>query len=700
MRLPSLIAFLFSALTCLPAQIAPLRAPAVPLVTHDPYFSVWSFDDKLTGGVTRHWTGAPQPLNGLIRIDGTAYRFAGVEPSKLQPLEQTSLKITPTSTRYEFAGTGVRLALTFLTPALADDLDLLSRPVTYIRFEVSSTDGREHEVQLEFDASAQLAVNSPDQRVSVGRYEFGPVTALRASAADQKVLARSGDDLQIESGSLSLAIPHGQAGADSRLMARSVRFAFIRTGKLFPPTDLTDQGEASHAEMPLLAAAFDLGKVGAATQERLLMLAYDDVWSIEYLNRRLRPLWRQHGLDAAGLLEKAAGQYSWIAERAQRFDAEFTADLVKNGGPEYAALAVVAYRQAIAAHKLVADVDGTPLLFPKENFSNGCISTVDVIYPSAPLFLLVNPALLKGMLRPVLDYASLPRWHWPFAPHDLGTYPLANGQVYGGGERTEEDQMPVEESGNMLILLGALAHVEGNADFALHYWPQLIRWAEYLREKGLDPENQLSTDDFAGHLAHNTNLSIKAILGLRAFAEIAKLGGRTDVAARYETIARDMATQWPRMAADGDHYKLAFDKPGTWSQKYNLVWDRLLGYNLFAPEIARTEVAYYLTKLNTYGLPLDNRKTYTKLDWIVWTSCLAEKDADFRRLIAPSYRWMNETPTRVPLTDWYETTNGKQVGFQARSVVGGLFIPLLRDPELWRKWSSRGIAKANADVSR
>jgi hypothetical protein len=302
---------------------------------------------------------------------------------------------------------------------------------------------------------------------------------------------------------------------------------------------------------------------------------------------------------------------------------------------------------------------------------------VDVTYPSAPLFLALSPGLLKGMIQPVLDYASLPRWRWPYAPHDLGQYPLANGQVYGGGEVSEDRQMPVEESGNMLILAAALARAEGNAEFSRRYWTVLSRWAAFLREKGLDPENQLSTDDFAGHLAHNTNLSIKAILALGAYAQLAAKLGHASVAADYQKTAAEMARKWMEMARDGDHYKLAFDKPGTWSQKYNLVWDKLLGLNLFPAEVARTEVAFYKTKQNRYGLPLDNRETYTKLDWILWTATLAESRPDFDALVDPVYRFLDESPSRVPMTDWYWTVDGKQRGFQARSVVGGVFIKLL-----------------------
>jgi hypothetical protein len=111
---------------------------------------------------------------------------------------------------------------------------------------------------------------------------------------------------------------------------------------------------------------------------------------------------------------------------------------------------------------------------------------------------------------------------------------------------------------------------------------------------------------------------------------------------------------------------------------------------VFPAEVARKEVAFYKTKLNQFGVPLDVRETYTKIDSSAWIAGLAEQRADFDALMGPLYEFANRTPDRVPLTDWFQTTSGRCVGFRARSVVGGIFAPMLLDRERWHKWAGRG----------
>jgi hypothetical protein len=665
------------------------RAPATPLITHDPYFSIWSNTDNLADSDTMHWTGSPQPIQGVVRIDDKPYRFMGRHPDNIPAMLQTARSITPTHTFYEFRQDGITLQLAFFTPAILSDLDLLSRPVTYLTWTASSTDGSDHHISVLLDVDPVIAVNDSSEVVTTSRNQTSSLNVVSVGSRDQDILNRPGDNLRIDWGYFHLAVPKGEQY--TTFLTAHPAETFAEHGHL-PAGDNMGMPKAAN-QSPHLAAILDFGSVGSHPVARHVLISYTESYAIQYLERNLRPYWQRNNMPVEEMLDLAETQYPAMEVRGTEFDTELTADLTKSAGAHYAAIAILSYRQAIAAHKLVADVNGDPMLFAKENFSNGCIATVDVLYPSAPLFLFFEPKLLEAQLLPVLEYSALARWKFPFAPHDLGQYPLANGQVYGGGEKTEEDQMPVEESGNMLILVDAVERTEGNTKLAQRYWPQLSKWAEYLKEKGLDPENQLTTDDFAGHVAHNSNLSIKAIDALAAYADLAHLLKQEGLANEYKAFAKKMAEKWIVMAQEGDHYKLAFNSPGTWSQKYNLVWDDLLGYNLFPTSVREAEMKFYMTKLNRYGLPLDSRADYTKLDWSVWTATLATTPEQFNAIIDRIYRWTNEGPSRVPLTDWYDTKTGKQIGFQARSVVGGVFIKALADKKLAAKWQSKDTSQ-------
>ncbi|HJP62303.1 MAG TPA: DUF4965 domain-containing protein [Mucilaginibacter sp.] len=576
---------------------------------------------------------------------------------------QTGLDVTATQTTYKFRCGKADLVVTFTSPLLINDLDVFIRPVSYITYHVRSNDNNRHDIKVFLGASTNIAVNNPTQDVAAVSYVNNKLSIIRAGTIEQPVLKKKGDDLRIDWGYMHVAVSKTINAIQYVSQAKETINPF--TSKIFTTTD-TVKGENLS-----LNTIIPFGQVGKNFVSNFVEIGYDDLFPVMFFDIPLKPWWKADGTKTIEKeLNIAYDNYASVMKKCGAFDKMIFNDALKAGGNKYAALCVMAYRQSVAAHVLVKSPHGNVLFLSKENFSNGSINTVDVTYPSAPLYLAYAPKLMEGMLNGIFFYSESGKWKKNFAAHDLGTYPIANGQTYG-------EDMPVEESGNMLILTAAICKAEGKPDFAKEHWQTLTTWANYLVKAGFDPANQLCTDDFAGHLAHNANLSIKAIEGIACYALLADELKQPLVAANYRNTAQAMAKNWIKKADAGNHYSLVFGDKNTWSQKYNMIWDKVLGLHLFPQKVYDTEVKYYLTKQNKFGLPLDSRKTYTKSDWIIWTGALSNNIQNFKALTDPVYKYATETSSRVPLSDWHETTNGKMVGFQARSVVGGYFMKTL-----------------------
>lgn len=797
------------------AQHADQIAPSYPLITHTPYFSIWSNKDILTDGSTVHWTGKPQSLIGIIKVDNEFYRFMGKEvkaynsvapagdendhvqihyttqnpgenwqavqadtngwQSGLLPIsddsktartlwstddiwirrtfqynggntdglkiklkhddnivlylnghelyqkegwvedflysdfndrlkkylikgknvlaahvkntaggryfdiglskelhsvynspiaiaKQKSTQIEAMQTIYQFECGHTNLKLTFTSPLLLQHLDILTRPISYITYQVSSTDGKPHHATVLLSASSDIAVNTPNQQVQAETLNNKDLSLLKVGTLEQPILGKKGDDVRIDWG-------YFYVGAATKHAKQSLSQNTFEGIESFLNGNLSNNNLKISGKQLSLNTAVDLGTTDAnnfATGH--MVLGYDEQFAIQYFHTNLRPWWNRDGKqNFADLMQKASKEYNQVMTLVKKEDQRIRQELLMAGGADYARLSILAYRQSIAAHNIVQSPQNELLFLSKENFSNGSINTVDLTYPSAPLYLMYNTELLKGMMRGIFYYSESGKWTKPYSAHDLGTYPIANGQTYG-------EDMPVEEAGNMVILAAAIAKVDGNANFAKEHWKTISIWADYLAKAGFDPANQLCTDDFAGHLARNVNLSAKAIMAIRSYGYLAEQLGEKATAKKYIALAKSMVPKWMALADDGDHYSLSFENKGSWSQKYNLVWDKVLDFNIFPPQVYQKEVNYYLKQQNRYGVPLDSRKSYTKSDWIMWTATMTNNRQDFESFMHPLIRYIKETPSRVPLSDWHDTKDGRQQNFQARSVVGGYFM--------------------------
>lgn len=683
-----------------PAGLAatPIRPPAAPLAVRSPYLSTWLPSTTLPGTWQQFWTGHVTAMGGIARIDGVSYVFMGAPTIVLdvpngnngtpgtvlgfeRGLDQTLLEVTPTRSRFHLQGGGVSLIVEFLSPVEPGDLRRQSIPMSYILMTASSLDGSPHDVQLYFDISGEWASGDDSQVITWAPasvpYAGGSLQTWTVGLQNPRPLTEQG---QLAAwGSIVWATP-----GSSRLSYQSgqdlvVRGQFVSNGQLTNGNDTSYR--AINDNWPVFGFCADLGAVRGSPVTTQASIGHVRTPAVSYLGQPLQPLWTASFPAWQDMLAFFHADLPAARKRAGRLDARVTAAAQQAGGTAYAGLCDIALRQAYGGTELVTGPDGSPWAFLKEISSDGNVSTIDVLYPASPAWIYADPGYLALLLGPLLAYAETGGWPKAFAEHDLGSsYPVAGGHNNG-----QEEDMPVEESGNMLIMAAAYLRQAGAptaARFATAHYQILKQWADYLVASLPDPGFQNQTDDFAGSIAHSVNLALKGIIAVAAMGQIAAAAGNTADAAAYASQARQFISYWARHARDpaARHLDLTYSGSdggtGTWGTTYNAFADRLLGTGLVPASVRAEQASWYHGVANAFGVPLQVPHSYAKSDWEMFTAAWLSDYPVRQELIDRVYSYAHTTPNRVPFSDLYDTISGHQVGFQARPVQGGIFALL------------------------
>ncbi|KAF2091372.1 glutaminase GtaA [Saccharata proteae CBS 121410] len=681
----TLLGLCWASLAAASSSFTPARPPALPLAVKSPYLSTWlnAGSDGGNGGYLPgewpvFWSNQITGWTGLIRVDGTTYTWLG-DPVGPALATQTSYEYTSTRSIVKIDVDGkVDMTITFLSPVTPNDLKRQSLIFSYMRVEVASSDGNTHDVQLYSDISAEWISGD---RSNIAQWDYGnedDIAYHKVYRQTQQLFSEVSD--QTEYGNWYYATDSVsnltyQSGADN-----TVRGQFEDNGVL--PNSQDSDYRAINDDYPVFGFAKDLGSLSSSSVSTLFTIGLCQEDAVQFDGASgvvpLKSLWTSYfssDIDALSFFHK---DYCTSSDLSTSLDNQIESDSLSAAGQDYLTITSLSVRQTLGATQLVGTPD-MPYLFLKEISSDGNVQTVDVIFPSHPFFLYANPNLLKYLLDPLFVNQESGQYPNNYSMHDLGaSYPNGTGHPDGNDE-----QMPLEECGNMLIMTLAYAQRAKDNDYLSQHYNILRQWTSYLVDEALYPANQISTDDFAGALANQTNLALKGIIGINAMATIAQLTGNTADATNYANISRTYIQKWQQLAtvpANGTvpaHTSLAYGDTDSHGLLYNLYANSELGFDLVPQEVYDMQSAFYPTVELTYGVPLDTRHDYTKGDWELFTAAIAS--ASTRAMfIKDLATWINETPTNRPLTDLYDANTGDYPGidFVARPVVGGSFALL------------------------
>ncbi|KAJ7062370.1 hypothetical protein C8F01DRAFT_129221 [Mycena amicta] len=666
-------------------QATPFNPSSIPLVVRSPYLHTWlpqgnnGNGNSLNTNWPLFWTGQIMAWTGFAKVDGVSYSWLGqptVPGASYTKATQKSVHITSTQSIFVLSAGPVDLTVTFLSPVEPNDLVKQSFPFSYISVVAASTDGASHSVQLYSDISGEWTSGSSSWTINWETTKDAVLTH-KVQLAAQAQYEEINDVTQygaIYWSTVNSAGTTTQTGPDY-----VVRAQFLNSGNLTNVLDKTFR-QIGNA-WPVFAHAHNLGSVSSTpSKPTLFTIGHVRNPSIQYIVAKgaiqeRSPYFFTKFPTVASALSSFVNDFSAALTRANAFDAKVQADASKISD-DYAGVVALSIRQALGAIEITTAknafgvYDPTDIIvFMKEISSDGNVNTIDVVFPSWPILLYTNPALGKYLLEGIFRYQATGQYPNKWSVHDIGAnYPKAIGHNDG-----RDEAMPVEESGNMLIMALSYAQKTGDLSHLKKYTSLLDQWTQYLIEDGLIPADQISTDDFAGSLANQTNLAIKGIVGIGAMAEIYKLLGDTAQSANYSSIVASYVPQWQNFATSktGAHLTLAYGQDETWGLSYNLFADRLLKLNIFPQSVYDMQTAWYSTRANTYGVPLDTRHTYTKSDWQIWTASWVSSTAVRDTLIGAVKNFVSDGKFDGPFSDWYDTVSGNQAGFRARPVVGG-----------------------------
>ncbi|KNF04924.1 hypothetical protein PSTG_01980 [Puccinia striiformis f. sp. tritici PST-78] len=627
----------------------------------------------------------------------------------------------------------VNLEATFLSPITPHDPFRQSLPLSYLSLTVSSADGQPHEVELYTDINGLWCTDDEGMEVEWTTYTKDyknqrvprpSWTTMELKLSHQQPFVEQ-DDRILHGGIWYSAMTFDEdrikqthsAGQDGNL----TRSTFAQTGQLdlqsnqtfrpirtripFEQNSNNTQNEEEEekpstiiVDEPVLGWAHSFGYVSPqrSYNSRTVIMSIGHIRTpvAQYMTAEekvveLEPLWTSRFKNETELIEFHLFDYNHVLTASQSWNTQLYTDASRVHSQEYGHILAISTRQIFMAIESVrADypgtedfssspsllVDGTSTMtMLKEISSNGNCQTVDVIAPMLPFLIYTAPQLIPQLLEPIFRYISTGLYKPIPTPHDLGDhYPNATGRndfVYAN--------LPLEESGNFLNMVLACLRLGTCQHQAKSYYNILVKWADWLIENTLYPDDQRSTDDFFGPTPNQTSLVVKGIMGLRSMSEISISLGQKNDSIRYMDKANEFTLEFLKIGVAKDHTHIlgCYGNETSWSTQYNLYFDKLFGFKTFADWVYEMQDQWYMVQAagGKYGPPLDYRSlNRAKTDWLMWAAGASVSNVTRGMFIDGLSAYIRHTDNKV-FGDLISLDGGWSVGFLNRPVVGGHF---------------------------